>query len=260
MRKAVNILLFIALIIASAVFTFWLSNDRSLIFTKPPEQILPKLDEKNFEEVLNSFLRGVDEYAANYRKQRRLPEELLKPANLKNEQYITENAALLKDAEANMRSEMQALMEVFAATDEKVNLLLVGKSEEEIIKTRAQWQELKDKQMASYVDFFSFEEDKLELFDRLMALYVAHAATLHYEESSDHTVFADETVKTQEQELRQKILDASQKQIDVIRQNNLENATAQASEASPDITQQPELSPAPMLETQPGLPSETPAE
>lgn len=126
---------------------------------------------KQFETVLNEFLKTMDEKTQSYREQRKILAELVKAENLTEPSYIEENHAMFMKLAPSLRAQMDDIMHVFETTEAKISELLQGQSDLNAQPILQKWQELKQKQAGMYIDFFAIEDQMLLSYEDLMNLY-----------------------------------------------------------------------------------------
>jgi hypothetical protein len=226
MKKFGNIALFVVLVVASAVTTFWLVNRNNVPYASPEEllqqqrlaEIPGDTAEEKFHYILGQVTKDVEDKASEYRKQRSILPQLAAEANMQTPDYIRQNNELMKATEPKLRAAMADVMGVFDKAQDDVDLLIGGQSEETVTKINDEWKKLKEEQTVLYIDFFSFEEDILQTYVEMLAFFAEKADTTTFNEAEAKLNFADPADQEAAEKLRQRIIDLSEEQKEILRQ------------------------------------------
>ncbi len=136
--------------------------------------------EKKFETLLNDLLKNVSGQMAEYKNQRKILIEAVKPVNLRSPEYVKENYTLVQSAAPELRQKMDALMQVFAQTGAQVESLVATQDTETRDAVLAKWKSMEKEQVGKYISFFEAEEKNIQAYEALISF-------LH-ETSSDFVV------------------------------------------------------------------------
>lgn len=127
--------------------------------------------EQRFEYTLNVMLRDVAQKAAEYKKQRKVMTELVKPENLGNKEYVAENFELLQQTSQELNQKAAEILEVFEKADTEIHTLAQGYPEEGRANVLEKWSALKTDRAGAYQSFFALEQDVIQAHERLMRFY-----------------------------------------------------------------------------------------
>lgn len=152
-----------------------------------PEEVLSI--EKKFENFLNGFLQDVNKQVGEYRKQRKVLVEAVRPLNLRSPAYVKENYLMMQRTAPELRQKMEALMQTFSDADDRVKRLISSEPQETQDAILAEWQKMKDKQVAHYITFFMTEDDLIKVYEQLMAFYYQTASTFTVDTVNNLIVF-----------------------------------------------------------------------
>ncbi len=215
--KAVISTLFVIVVLAA----FWWTGGPELILhdksqasieDSQPEEPSPPNIEKQFEDALNNFLRSVHAQARDYKKQRKVLNELVRPENLRSTAYVEENYLLVHEIVPDLRGKMNALMGSFAETEKEIHSLLEGTSPEFRQTVLRSWKNLKDKQASQFIVFFMKEEETLPLYETLMAFYYEHRSEYSFNQDENEILFQTPENQLKARVLRDAIADQRKKQ------------------------------------------------
>ncbi|GJL84979.1 MAG: hypothetical protein DHS20C02_07540 [Micavibrio sp.] len=145
--------------------------------------------EKQFENFLNDFLRGVNTQIKDYKKQRKILAEAIRPVNLRSPTYVEENYTLVQQTAPELRSKMEVLMQTFSRAKEDIESLLSSQPPETRNAILKEWQKMEEKQVSAYISFFMIEEDLIVTHEQLMSFYDQTSATFSVDVSSGEIVF-----------------------------------------------------------------------
>jgi len=168
--------------------------------------------QKNMEATLNDMLKGVFDEMNDYRKRRKILTEIIKPANLRNPQYITESYTLAGQTIPDLQTRSNRIIKIFEQKDAEINRLIKERpvnAQQEILKA---WDNIKRNQVNLYVQYFAIEQNLLAQHQALIALYHRHKNEVTYDRESNQATFKQQTLNTEAAKLYQNIRNLKQKQ------------------------------------------------
>ena len=136
--------------------------------------------EKKFETLLNDLLKNVSGQMTEYKNQRKILIEAVKPVNLRSPGYVKENYTLVQSIAPELRQKMDGLMQVFSKTGEQVESLVATQNAETRDAILAKWKAMENEQVGKYISFFEAEEKNIQAYEALISFL--------QETSSDFTV------------------------------------------------------------------------
>ncbi|HBR69442.1 MAG TPA: hypothetical protein DEA55_08720 [Rhodospirillaceae bacterium] len=163
--------------------------------------------EKKFETLLNDLLKNVSGQMAEYKNQRKILVEAVKPVNLRSPAYVKENHTLVQSVAAELRQKMDALMQVFSQTGTEVESLVSTQDSETRDSVLAKWKAMENEQVGKYISFFEGEEEDIRAYEALISFLNETASDFEVDLENDRI-----TYKSPENEARyQELLAATQK-------------------------------------------------
>jgi len=237
--KAWNALLVIALLIVLAGGGYILyqnniqkqqevSEEEALVLAQEKEEA-DRLEQERltrlqgFEGFLNNFLQEVQVQAVSYKKSRAVLNELSKPSNLGEPEYIEENARLAESTVMSLQLQMDDIMSIFGAADQQAQDLIHQFEGETQLTIQKNWTDVRDQNTTKYTAFFAMEQDVLMAQLKLIEFYAEHREVLSVDVANDRVLF--ESVELQEQEalLRGEIIELKASQKDVLKAASANN-------------------------------------
>ncbi len=172
---------------------------------------------QSFDDFLNGFLDDVYEQARAYKKSRVVLNELGKPSNLREPQYIEENARLAESTVLSLQLQVTDIMNSFEQADQEAQELLLQFEGAEQENLQQNWSDVRDQSVAKYTGFFAVEQDVIMAQLRLIEFYAKHSDVLNIDVENERILF--DTVDLQEQEamLRGEIIKLKAAQQDVLK-------------------------------------------
>lgn len=161
---------------------------------------------KLFEQYLTNFKDDLKTKAASYKDSRTVLKEILSPYNFETREYTKENYLLFKDNVApNLRNKAADIINIFAKY--KDNLQADLKSQDNKIQEMflLKWQDMSNKQLAKYIDFFTKEEALIQAYEELITFYYVHSNLFSIDVEENVFLFDREKDKKEELALRKKI-------------------------------------------------------
>ncbi|PCI55217.1 MAG: hypothetical protein COB36_06220 [Alphaproteobacteria bacterium] len=169
------------------------------------EQTRAELD-KLFEQYLINFKGDLKTKAAAYKDIRTVLKEILSPYNFETREYTKENYLLFKDNVApKLRNKAVDIINIFA--EYKNNLQADLKSQDNKIQEMflLKWQDMSNKQLDKYIDFFTKEEALIQAYEELITFYYVHSNLFSVDVEENVFLFDREKDKEEEVALRKKI-------------------------------------------------------
>lgn len=172
---------------------------------------------QGFEDFLNDFLREVSVQARAYKKSRAVLNELGKPSNLSEPQYIEENARLAENTVMSLQLKMDDIMSIFTRADQQAQDFIAQFEEDAQVGVQESWSSVRDENAEKYTSFFAAEQDLLMAQLKLIEFYSAQSAALSVDAEHERVLF--ESVELQEEEalLRGAIIELKAVQKDAVR-------------------------------------------
>ncbi|MGB0720067.1 MAG: hypothetical protein ACPGRX_06315 [Bdellovibrionales bacterium] len=141
---------------------------------------------KKVETILNDFLRDVAAEMSDYRKQRKVLDDLIKPVNLRDASYVESNYALGQQTIAALKSQMNDVMAVFDDKDNALRDALRGQSASFRANILRKWAAMKSEQADVFVNYFTFENKILAAYQDLLGfLYEKRGAYAYIPDQAD---------------------------------------------------------------------------
>jgi hypothetical protein len=165
-----------------------------------------------FELILDGLLTEVQEESIEYRKERKVLNEITQPENLVDRTYVEGNYALMQSLIPSIRESMNDIMQAFEEADERVRTLLLDVDEEMQISLLQEWDALKEQQAATYIAFFAVEDELIEAQSALMNFYYDRMGEFSYNETTGNLEFENPADKEAEKRLRLLVKQLSLKQ------------------------------------------------
>ena len=211
-------------IIIAAVLAILAIGAGVYVFLQKPQEIQPQPSqeqapipeesslEKQFDALLNEFLKSVDEKAQAYKNERRVLAELVRPENLRDPAYVEQNYQLMKTTVPSLRLQIDDLMLVFENTEARVTALISGQPEEIGGPIAQEWQKLKQEQAVLYVSFFEIEEEMLRTFESLMEFYYIKQGSYKFDSVNNEILFDNPEDEMNAKALTSKLMELAQKE------------------------------------------------
>ncbi|MEZ5814261.1 MAG: hypothetical protein R3E13_06005 [Alphaproteobacteria bacterium] len=179
---------------------------------KEEEQVLLQ----EFEDFLNQFLSDVYEKAQAYKQNRGVLNELGKPLNLTEPEYIRENARLAESTVMSLQLQMDDIMNIFEQADADIQDLIGQLEGEARENVRQSWVEVRDENIEKYGAFFATEQDVLMAQLKLIEFYAEHSEVLSVDADNGRVLFEDGALQEREALLRGEIMRLRAEQKDVL--------------------------------------------
>ena len=224
--KAWNALLVIALLIvlSGGGYILYQNNQQKQaeIAQKMAEAEALKAEQEaalkaEFDDFLKTFLADIRTHVADYKKQRKVLESLSKPTNLRQAEYVEENARLAESTMMGLQLQMETVMGLFEKADEDIQGLIGKFTEEQQVLVTKQWEKLRDENIEKFTLYFTTEQDLMMANLALVEFYNTHRDVMEVDVINERVIF--DTVELQQQEamLRGKILELKTARKDLFR-------------------------------------------
>lgn len=169
------------------------------------EQARAELD-KLFKQYLTSFKADLKTKATAYKDSRTVLQEMLNPYNFETREYTKENYLLFKDNVApNLRNKASEIINVFAEYKNNLQADLKNQDNKTQEMFLLKWQEMSNKQLDKYIDFFTKEEDLIQAYEKLITFYYVHSNLFSVDVEENVFLFNRKKDKKKELALRAKI-------------------------------------------------------
>ena len=160
-----------------------------------------------FDDFLKAFLTDIQTNVVEYKKQRKVLEGLSKPVNLRQNEYIEENARLAESTVMGLQLQMDSIMGLFETANETVQILVEKFEDTEKEPIQKSWAELRDENIEKFTTYFTAEQDLTMAYLELIEFYNAQRDALEVDVENDRIVFQDIALQEQEAMLRGKVLE-----------------------------------------------------
>ncbi|MEM7651254.1 MAG: hypothetical protein AAF204_04140 [Pseudomonadota bacterium] len=160
-----------------------------------------------FREFLDDFLVKIQTEVREYKKQREVLAGLTKPANLRQTEYIEENARLAESTVLGLQLQMETVMGLFETADEDAKTLIAKFEESERVAIEEDWASLRDENIEKFTDYFTIEQDLMMAHLALIEFYNENKDALEVDVINSRVVFDDVQKQEKEALLRGKILE-----------------------------------------------------
>ncbi len=186
-----------------------------------------------FETFLNVFLKNLSDNVGRYKKNRTVLKQIMVPENLKNPEYLAENAKLLESTVQTLQAQMDTIMGLFKKADTEIEPLLKKLSDKEQNPARAQWKKIQDNQAMSFMAYFTSEQDILSAHQALMVFYLQHRQSLKKNEETGEMEFSSPDDIQTVQKLENDIANLIEAQTALLKKPDEENTEERVEEDGP---------------------------
>lgn len=169
-----------------------------------------------FDTALEDFLETIGTQARDYKAQRKVLDDLIKPANLKSAVFIDENYKLSQSLIPSLRSKINALIKTFDSQEDRILTLISTQQDSVRLQAEEKWQALKDRQITLYADYFLIEDRILSAHEELLALYFRERNAVHADTEAGKMVFENPVNQEKEREILEKMQDLYARQAAIL--------------------------------------------
>lgn len=153
---------------------------------------------KAFEVFLNDFLARVHGEVVEYRQGRVVLNDLGKPENLREAEYIEENARMAEATVMALQLKMNDIMALFDEADSAIQPLLEQFDEEDRVLVSKTWSDVRVKNAEHFMAYFTSEQQILNAQLKLIEFYNENSGILRVDDAQKHILF--DSVEKQEEE------------------------------------------------------------
>ena len=168
--------------------------------------------EKSVEASLNQLLEDVYIEMQEYRKRRKILDDLIKPSNLRDAQYIAESYQVSLQTIPDLKKRSNRIIQIFSAKDAEIKAMIKGRSATAQKNILQSWARVKGEQVDLYVDYFVLEQEILTRYETLMQLYFENRNGVTYSESSNQLMIKPDALNAKALNLTQEIKSLKQQQ------------------------------------------------
>ncbi|MAE50891.1 MAG: hypothetical protein CMH27_03695 [Micavibrio sp.] len=116
-----------------------------------------------FESIVNGFLTDLEEKTLAYREKRTVVRDMVKPSNMRQFEYVSENNTFARNLMAEMETDMDQIIERYEKTDQQIKTLFkMLEDDAAAAELNAEWSKTKSEQLEKYMVFFGYER---QIFD-----------------------------------------------------------------------------------------------
>ena len=175
--------------------------------------------QKQFETVLNTFLKDLATRVDEYKKQRRVISELIKIENITEPQYISENYTMMIATTTQMRQQTQVILAQFTTMDQSVSELITQAKLIDKDAIQDVWTTTKTEQLKFYTAFFNSEENILRIHESLIEFYDTYKTQFSIDLDNDSIVFDAPVLRARHDTLNAMLQTQKARQSAVLRSN-----------------------------------------
>lgn len=152
--------------------------------------------EKQFEGMLNTFLKDLASKSSSYKDSRKALGDLIKPENIREEAFLEENKAFAENLILEMEGQMDGIIASFDKADQEIKALLSTNPgvDEQVILNK--WKSVKDERMENYMSFFLLEKDYLKKHIDILELLIRSKGQFQIDVINNTIVFNNERAET----------------------------------------------------------------
>lgn len=164
---------------------------------------------KEYEDILNSFVKDVAAEVKAYKLSRMVLKEMVKPHNYVNPEYAKVNYLEYKNnIQPLLLKQSQKVLSIFDLSGAKLDAALDDKPEDTRLFIRTKWLAMRDNEYRNYQAYFDADAKLLKAYEELFRFY--YVKSKKYQIVNDAFVFSDPSDQAAELEL-QKIIASMQK-------------------------------------------------
>lgn len=129
-----------------------------------------------FDEYLNNFIKDLKSAMRDYRTDRKVLPRMIAAYNFETPDYAKENyTVFVEDISPSLREKAGNVLTIFEEYDKKVTADLSDRDDDIAQNFITQWQNMSEKQLGTYVDYFVREDALINAYGDLMRFYVRYA-------------------------------------------------------------------------------------
>ncbi len=169
------------------------------------EQARAELD-KLFKQYLANFKADLKTKATAYKDSRTVLQEMLNPYNFETKEYTKENYLLFKnDVAPDLRNKATEIINIFVEYKDSLQEDLKSQDNKTQEMFLLKWQEMSNKQLDKYINFFTKEEALIQAYENLITFYYTHSNLFSVDVEENVFLFNREEDKKAELALHAKI-------------------------------------------------------
>lgn len=174
---------------------------------------LYKTQKKIYDDLVDKLLTQLAEKAQDYKQQRKILREVIKPDNFTSPENAERVYAFFKkELVPELRKKATAVIDVFAENKEIIHKQIQDDTGEVREEFKTSWKSIENTQLKAYVDFFEKEEMLLQTYDDLVTFYYTRVKMFVVNPKTGRTTFKRKEDALLEVELISKINTLNQKQ------------------------------------------------
>lgn len=158
---------------------------------------------EELELFLNSFIDSLYKKAQDYKKHRKVLDQLINAKTLKSPDYIDQNAKIMEDLIPQLRRKIDAVMSVFSKADKGFSSWMKSQPPAAASIAKKSWLSMRKQQYTLFVKYFDLEQDLFQQYQALMSLYQNNKAALYFDGNA--VAITDAQLARQEQTIRSQI-------------------------------------------------------
>jgi len=160
---------------------------------------------KRFEASLNDLLKGIFVEVNDYRERRRILNNIVRPENLRNAQYISEGYALALQTIPDLQARSVSIIAKFGEKEAEIKRLIKDRPADAQKTILSEWNSMKGEQVDLYVQYFTIEQNILDRYQSLIGLYYQNRQSVIYDEVRNIVSFEGQGLNARAGELSQDI-------------------------------------------------------
>lgn len=161
--------------------------------------------QKNVEASLNQMLKDVYDEMQDYRKRRKILNDIVKPRNLRDSRYIQESYKLTQETVSDLKSRSNRIIKIFDTKEAEIKALIKDRPRAAQDNILAAWNKMKSKQVSLYVQYFTIEQEILSKYQELIGLYYKNQNSVTYNQEKDQISFTSVDLNNEASQLTLKI-------------------------------------------------------
>ena len=168
--------------------------------------------EKSIEASLNQLLENVYIEMQEYRKRRKMLDEVVKQESLRNARYIEESYQVSLQTIPDLKKRANRIIQIFSAKDNEIRQMIQGRSPTAQKNILQSWARVKAEQVDLYVDYFVIEQEVLNKYEQLIRLYFDNRNGVIYNDQANVALLDPAELNARAMKLRQDIKDMKRQQ------------------------------------------------
>lgn len=163
-------------------------------------------DRAAFNALLNAMIKDLSTKVTTYKKQRIILKEAIHPLNFEKPEFAQDSYTVFKnDIIPMLRKTADQTIELFQIYDNKAQNMLKSMPTDLKSELQTGWDNMKKKQLDTYISLFSKEEEIIQAHQKLIKFYAVHCDSFILDEEGKHLIFDNPSDAEQEKKLRDTI-------------------------------------------------------